>query len=362
MPSSLHEALLLLFQNRPELAARLLHDALGVELPDYGAVRVEASTFSDLEPAEYRADLVVTLLVDGAPALAIVLEVQLTRDARKRYTWPLYAVSLRARLRCDVVLCVVTPHADVAHWASEPIALGPGNLFTPRVLGPSSIPTVVSSKHAEADPELAVLSAMAHGQGEAALAVRIATAASAGLRAIHDMDRAVLYSDFIVSALGEAARKAFQMFPAGYQIQSELIRNLIAKAQAELELKGHANGEAKGRAEGEAKGRAEGEAKGRAEGEAKGRAEGEAKGRAEGEAKGRAEGEAKGRAEGEAKGRAEGEAKGLVEALLAVLDARGLSPSPAERERIAQTRDPAVLARWLRQAVSAASAEAALSD
>ena len=35
MPSYLHEALLMLFRNRPALAPELLRDALHVELPDY---------------------------------------------------------------------------------------------------------------------------------------------------------------------------------------------------------------------------------------------------------------------------------------------------------------------------------------
>jgi hypothetical protein len=33
MPSLLHEALVLLFRNRPELAPELLRDALRIELP-----------------------------------------------------------------------------------------------------------------------------------------------------------------------------------------------------------------------------------------------------------------------------------------------------------------------------------------
>ncbi|MGC4093455.1 MAG: hypothetical protein QM756_37275 [Polyangiaceae bacterium] len=325
MPSVLHQALLALFQNRPELAAELLREALGIELPAYTGVRVEASSFSELEPAEYRADLVVALLSDDAPVFAIVVEVQLARDDRKGYTWPLYVVGLRARLRCDVALLVVTPDSGVAKWAAEPVYLGSQNYFTPLVLGPDGVPVVTDPLRAAADPELAVLSTMAHGHDDANLAVRIAMAATAGLGAVQDPDRIVLYSDLIEAALGEAARKAFQMIPPGYEIQSELIRGWVAK----------------------------GEIKGRAEGEIKGRAEGEVKGRAEGEIKGRAEGEIKGRAEGEIKGRAEG----LVESLFTVLEARGLAVSEQQRERVARTLDLAVLSRWLRGAVTATSVE-----
>jgi Uma2 family endonuclease len=79
------------------------------------------------------------------------------------------------------------------------------------------------------------------------------------------------------------------------------------------------------------------------------RAEGEARGRAEGEARGRVEGEAHGRAEGEAAG----EARGRAEALLAVLEARALPVTAAERARITGCTNLAELERWVRRAVTA---------
>ena len=39
---------------------------------------------TDVQPAEYRADLVV-LLYDGKPVLGIVVEAQLSPDEHKRY-------------------------------------------------------------------------------------------------------------------------------------------------------------------------------------------------------------------------------------------------------------------------------------
>ena len=110
MPSLTHEALLLLFRNRPELAPELLQEALGLELPAYTEVRVESADLSDVVPTEYRADLVVHVhLVDGKPVLAIAVEVQLSRDDRKRFTWPVCATGLRARFECDAMVLVVSP-------------------------------------------------------------------------------------------------------------------------------------------------------------------------------------------------------------------------------------------------------------
>ncbi len=96
MPSLSHEALLILFRNRPELAPELLRDALDVALPVYSEVRLESAELTDISPAEYRADLVV-LLVDGKPVLGIVVEVQLQRDDRKRFTWPVCVPGSRVR-------------------------------------------------------------------------------------------------------------------------------------------------------------------------------------------------------------------------------------------------------------------------
>jgi len=96
--------------------------------------RIESADLTDVQPAEYRADLVV-LLFDAKPVLGIVVEAQLSQDEDKRFACPVYAVGLRARMRCPVCLLVVTPQDTVARWASLSIDLGGGNRFSPLVLG-----------------------------------------------------------------------------------------------------------------------------------------------------------------------------------------------------------------------------------
>jgi hypothetical protein len=81
------------------------------------------------------------------------------------------------------------------------------------------------------------------------------------------------------------------------------------------------------------------------------------RGRREGKAEGRAEGEAKGKA----KGMARGEAKGKAEAVLAVLAARGLVVTAAQRKQVLACTDKAVLATWLRAAVTVPSAKELLT-
>jgi hypothetical protein len=245
MPSQLHEALLLLFRNRPALAPELLRDALRIPLPAYTDVRIDSAELTDIQPAEYRADLVV-LLLEGVPVLGIVVEAQLSPDERKRFVWPVYAVNLRARLEAPVCVLVVTADEATARWAARPIDLGGGNRFTPLVLGPSGVPEITDEAQAQNDPELAVLSAMAHGQdtdyGKAAQIALAAQLASLGL----DEDRSRLYFDLVLASLSEAARKELRtMDPAKYEYQSDFAKHYVAQGR----LEGKAEGELRGRAE-----------------------------------------------------------------------------------------------------------------
>jgi hypothetical protein len=89
MPSYLHELLLLLFRNRSGSAADLLRE-LDVQLPEYDEVRTESSDLSNIQPTEYRADLVLFLVRGAQKVLGVIVEVQLGCDKNKPYTWPAY--------------------------------------------------------------------------------------------------------------------------------------------------------------------------------------------------------------------------------------------------------------------------------
>src|SRR5437763_14304284 len=99
MPSMAHEILLDLFKNRPSLAAEILTEVLGVSLPAYTEARLASSDLTEIQPAEYRADVVVALLDDGIPIRMIIVEVQLAFDPRKRFSWPAYVKIGRASCR-----------------------------------------------------------------------------------------------------------------------------------------------------------------------------------------------------------------------------------------------------------------------
>jgi hypothetical protein len=245
MPSQLHESHLFLFRNQPTLAADLICSALGVKLPSYNEARIASADLTEVQPAEYRADMVVELWQGDVPVYGIVVEVQLAEDSRKRFAWPAYVANLRARLKCPVSLLVVTTDEAVARWAARCVPLGGLNHFVPYVLQPSGVPRVTSKKRAQTNPELAVLSAMAHGRDvNVTRAVKIAKAAESACRRL-DVDRSRMYLDLILISLGEAARQALgQMDARTYQFQSDFARKYIALGKSE----GVAEGEARGRA------------------------------------------------------------------------------------------------------------------
>jgi hypothetical protein len=235
--SLVHEALVALFRNRPELAPELLREALHAQVPAYTEARIESADLTEIDPAELRADLVV-LLVDDTPVLAIVVEVQLAVKPRKRYTWPAYVAGVRARFQCAACVLVVTPFEAVARWAHDPIELGPGATLLPMVVGPAAVPVIREVARAAEAPELAVLSAMAHG---AALDVGAAVAFAAAAASWQlPEDRAALYWDLIQASLSDATRAALEdiMSAGHYEYQSEFAKRYFAEGKAEGKAEG----------------------------------------------------------------------------------------------------------------------------
>ena len=108
MPSALHEALVTLFRECPSLAPVLLAHTttLDVTVPDEARIRVTSAEFAELDPAEYRADLVVRIDDDqGRPEHVCIVEVQLDIDADKHFSWPYYITGARTRFRCPRSRC-----------------------------------------------------------------------------------------------------------------------------------------------------------------------------------------------------------------------------------------------------------------
>jgi len=304
MPSMTHEIFVDLFKNRPSLAAEILVEVLGVSLPAYTEARLASTDLTEIQPAEYRADIVVVLLDRDIPVRVIIVEVQLAVDPRKRLSWPAYVTVSRAIHGCPADLLVVAPDPAVAGWCTEPIAIGvPGFILHPPVLRRTAVPVVTDLGEAARRPELAVLSAMAHGETEQG-----ATIAAAVLPVIRDLDddRARLYYDLVYNSLNEAARRALETMMKGYEYQSDFAKKYVAQ--------------------------------------------------------GRSEGRTEGRTEGHTEGRAEGRTEEAARALLTVLRVRGIAVPDAVRERILAQKDPERLERWLEKAAVAASVTAVIDE
>jgi hypothetical protein len=79
-------------------------------------------------------------------------------------------------------------------------------------------------------PELAVLSAMAHGQGEHGVA--IAAAALPAIRGLDD-ERARFYGDLVLNSVNEAARRALEAMMKGYEYQSDFAKKYVAQGRLE---------------------------------------------------------------------------------------------------------------------------------
>jgi hypothetical protein len=242
MPSYTHEGLIEIFRGRPELVADLLAGPLGLTVPAFQKAQVSASDLTDLVPTEYRADAVVTLTVADKPVLAVVVEVQLNRDADKRRAWPVYVTTLYARHGCPAMLLVVCPRRGVAAWCAKSIALGhPGFVLTPMVLGPGEIPVVTDVAQARQQPELALLSTLAHGEG--AEPEPLFQALLAALEEV-DQEQADLYTDLVFTFLSAAARARLEelMTTTPHRYQSEFARRYFSQGEAAGEARGEAHG------------------------------------------------------------------------------------------------------------------------
>lgn len=245
-PKFNHEGFVELFRSRPELAPDFLREVFGLPMPDSCQTRAEPCDFTDMGPKEFRGDAAFSVTDETGTALAgIAVEVQLAQDSTRKWSWPVYLVTLRARLKCPVFLLVVTPDAGVAKWARQPIELGhPGLTLRPLVLGPELVPAVTDSAEAVAMPERAVMSAVAHADGPQAHEVLSALVA---VLQKNDDQQTKMYYDFVRAALSESALHHLEeLMTTGYDYQSDFARKYVAEGRAEGEAMGRAEGEAAG--------------------------------------------------------------------------------------------------------------------
>ncbi|WP_412516550.1 hypothetical protein K8Z49_38765 [Actinomadura madurae] len=238
MPSVDHEVPLELIRNEPALAPELLQLVSGIKPPEYEQISHGSETLTDCNPTEYRCDSTVLLGDPHRPDLAIVVEVQRKPDDRKRFSWPVYLSTLRARRRCPVTLLVLCPNKRTATWCREPIESGhEGWVLRPWVLDLTKAPAVTDLNKARSLPELTVLSTLANADGPDREAVLTAFAEALE---VTDRDKGELYHDYVRSQLSEAARDCLEeIMQAGtYEWKSDFALKHIAEGKAEGKAEG----------------------------------------------------------------------------------------------------------------------------
>jgi hypothetical protein len=185
-------------------------------------------------PTELRADAVVMLSSEDGARLAVVVEVQLRYDRRKRYSWPAYLTQVRAAHHCPAVLLVICPGTATAARCRAPIATGhPGFDLVPLVIDAVTIPDPNGPAAAIAGPELAVLAvltgALDMGQDSAR---RLVLASLADL----DDSRLATYTVLIRSAASESARQALEDLMTT-KFKDTFVDRLLAEGEAKGEAR-----------------------------------------------------------------------------------------------------------------------------
>ncbi|CAM3527469.1 hypothetical protein STSO111631_22380 [Stackebrandtia soli] len=287
-----------LFRSRPAFAADVLAcDDIPVE--PFTEARLRSECFSVLQPTERRADATIELLNDhNEPGLAVIVEVQLRPDPKKRTTWPTYVCRLYEDVGCPIALLVLCADDTTARWAATPIPLGPpGSQITPIPIGPRHIPRLTSATDPAASPEMATLSAITHGSRPGGYDV-IDTMDIVFSRT--DPTLARDYTEFVLGLLKTHARTYLEKLMATmtHEYHSEFTEKFVRK------------------------------------------------------------GLAKGKAEGEATGLA----KGKAESVLQIIDARDIPTDARHRHQILSCTDPDRLSTWLRRALDATTIDEILTD
>ena len=246
MPTLEHNGLVEMFRENPSLAPHFLATLFHLDVPTHASVAVVESQLDQLLPVEFRADLVLELkAADGTLVLAIILEVQRERDRDKKFSWPIYIAAVWSKKRCPVIVLVVAPDDDVAAWAAEAIDLGLGfTTVRPLVLGPKIVPEVTDQVLAEQEPELAVISAIAHGNGPNGLAVLAAAFRALGRL---DQEHAAVYFQIVYTVLREPMRRAMEALIM--ERQNETSEAIPEFARMFMRI-GERTGELKGKLEG----------------------------------------------------------------------------------------------------------------
>jgi len=295
-PTSQHEALHRIFLQDESLFARAAAHILGIVVQEPQQVTVLSNDLTTVKPLERRADSVLMaewLIDDPVGRYVLIIESQTDPDDTKLRRWPYYIAYLHDKYECPVVLLVVCNKESTATWARQPIVIGLPDLTCmlvhPVVLGPDNVPVVTDLAEVGGDVTFAVFSALTHGRSSQVSAI---LETLAGALAAVDGETALTLVEITEAGL---------VGTAGQQKWRELMRKQLIPYVSEF----------------------------------------------------RRQGIEEGRAVGIEEGRAQGEAAGRADAILQVLDKRGIAVDEDSRERIVSCADLDILGDWLDRSLTA---------
>lgn len=193
MPGPVHEGIVALLANCPELVFELARCCGALLHGGHEEVRTSPRTFQDPGDAgkTFVADWVLVGWAPTAPGGTlravdgIVIEVQLEHDSLKWVAWSIYQIGIRSRHRCRAWTLVVSPEPGVRARARAMYLHDPE--LRPLIVEPEMIPPIVEISAALAKPYETILAAVFHAKGP--LGVACGRAAMAALNEVPANER-----------------------------------------------------------------------------------------------------------------------------------------------------------------------------
>ncbi|MFE0133733.1 hypothetical protein ACFWY6_19515 [Streptomyces sp. NPDC059037] len=301
MVTSQHEVSHRIFQQQPELLTPVFR-ILGVPLPEKPSVEVITPDVTETRPLERWIDTLLRISAPDGSAFLLAIEAQMRRDPDKAASWGYYLSYLHSKYNIPALLLVVCQDKATSAWAMGPFRMGLSDWTAlsvhPMVVGPGNVPMITDPEEIAQDFTFAAFSAVTHGR-------------SPGHKAILEA---------LVTALGSTGnRKTFDHY---WQLVDAGLGDIPARAAwkdlifmaADIYFPGQGTlAEEK-------------------------------------------------YLEGKEDGIAEGEAKGKAEAILSLLELRGIPTPDDARERVTTCTDLDTLDRWFGRALKVTDADALFAE
>jgi hypothetical protein len=253
MPSAEHETPIALAKANPSVVAWFLTNVFNLQVPDCHRSHSHPTEVQVIVPRTYHADCVTVFSdTNDKPLIAAVFEVQRKRDPAKLRTWKLYVAQLEAELEVDVALLVYCPKPATARWYNGLLDSKVSSIILrPFIFTPDDVPLIFDVEVARSNLPLATFSLIVHG--DKAVVDEMFPVLAEALRSIGPQ-RATAYYDIVLAGLPLPARLRWEAFMTSVadKYHSEVFREIAERNFAEGEAEGQAKGKAEGKAEGEA--------------------------------------------------------------------------------------------------------------